>query len=230
MFKIIETGTGFGDLDWANCYDRLYIKEAGFLFKHWQGSFEIIDVTEALRPGKVCVSYSVRCWEDPCLVINFIDGNGYDKDLKALFNYLQFLTFERAGSGAYYKELQVKYSTGTLQIIKSEQQAVRVFSPFNLKDLKPLPEIPAKWTLTHAVRLIANEQYQDFHCNGHYTDDYAYDAAVNFDQGKKIDRLGFLQDIIEHPGGWHCWPSDGRLHINCHSFDCNSLVPVLKKA
>jgi hypothetical protein len=66
-------------------------------------------------------------------------------------------------------------------------------------------------------------------CRGSYTDDYAYDAAVNFQRGD-LDPDGILtlaDDIERDPSGWRCsayGEKDGELSLRCHSFLSYKLV------
>ena len=66
-------------------------------------------------------------------------------------------------------------------------------------------------------------------CDGRYTDDYAYDAAVDFRSGMELHLPSFAKELIEDPSGWHVYPSskgkDGlvQLSVNCHSFNMNTL-------
>ena len=60
-------------------------------------------------------------------------------------------------------------------------------------------------------------------CRGSYTDDYAYDAAVNFQRGELTPEavLKLADDIERDPSGWRCCAyheKPGELTLRCHSF------------
>lgn len=104
------------------------------------------------------------------------------------------------------------------------EPAIRVFSPFRLDRLKPLDRLPNKWTVKHAIRAVANGQYDSLRCKGQYTDDYAYDAARNFGEGEINAALPFIQKIIECPSGWRVYDDgNGRIGLCCHHFDNNEI-------
>lgn len=110
-----------------------------------------------------------------------------------------------------------------ISVYLREEQATR-FLAKNLSVYKPLKEVPKKWTIPHAIRALINHQFEWLHCDGVYTDDYAYDNAVNFREGEIKDAVNFAKKIIESPSGWWCNDCDknGVVSICCHSFDCNS--------
>lgn len=104
------------------------------------------------------------------------------------------------------------------------EAAIRVFSPFRLERLKRLNRLPAKWTVKHALRVIANGQYDSLRCRGQYTDDYALDAARNYGEGEINAALPFVQKIIESPSGWRVYDDgNGRVGLCCHHFDNNEI-------
>lgn len=58
-------------------------------------------------------------------------------------------------------------------------------------------------------------------CEARYTDDYAADAANNYDR-HELDQneiAGKAADIENFGSGWHCWLNlEGGLTLMCHSF------------
>lgn len=205
-----------------------YAKDVNLKIHHYYGSLRITDITDALRTGKVCpqISISMRCArsEETPFISELL--HKFDYDFKKIYDYYMSLEWIDAGYGGYKGIEQENMVT----IYKSEDKAIRIFSPFNLKYMKPLKETPKKWTVRHVLRLIVNGQYENLECDGRYTDDYAYDAAYNYGMGAIENGLAFAKSIIQCPSGW--WVSDykdrGKLSISCHTFDCNSLTPVIK--
>ena len=50
------------------------------------------------------------------------------------------------------------------------------------RKIRPI-KTPEKWTLPHVWKAILSGQIYMGQCDGRYTDDYAYDAAVDFKSG-----------------------------------------------
>lgn len=206
--------------------DTVFIENDQLKVHMYNGTMIITDISNALKTGKDCVKYSIKneVWGDNEGLYRFIHEYGYD--FKQIFEDLENVSFVAYEKWDGYEEKDFK----GMKVYKSTEKAIRVFSPFNLKYLKPLKETPKKWTVRHAVRLVVNGQYENLKCNGVYTDDYAYDAAVNYRQGEIKNGLAWIKGIIESPSGW--WVSDRcgndtELSICCHSFDSNSLVPKI---
>ena len=111
------------------------------------------------------------------------------------------------------------------RIWKSDLKASRVFSPF--RKIRPI-KTPEKWTLPHVWKAILSGQIYMGQCDGRYTDDYAYDAAVDFKSGMELHLPSFARRLIEEPSGWHVYPDKTRgnvtyLSVNCYSFNLNTL-------
>ena len=78
-------------------------------------------------------------------------------------------------------------------------KSMNVFTPF--KEIKPI-KVPTKWTLPHVWKAILSGQIYEGRCDGRYTDDYAYDAAVGFRSGVRLYLPSFAKELIESPSGW----------------------------
>ena len=161
-------------------------------------NYTLEDITNAGKPGKECYTYRL---------------NGDMNALRVLYEQ-------------NFDDVFFEIATNNLKnvtVYKGKKRAIDVFNPITIKETyKPLKEAPKKWTLTHAIRAIVNFQFEDLKCNGVYTDDYAWDNAVNF-QRKQIENTApFLQKIIESKSGWRVYDYDNEIHINCHTFDMNS--------
>lgn len=161
-------------------------------------NYTLEDITNAGKAGKECLYFRLQ---------------GKTNDFKPLFEQnFDDVFFEIATE-----------SFPNIKIYKGKKRAVDVFNPLTIKETyKPLKEAPKKWTLTHAIRAIVNSQFEDLKCDGVYTDDYAYDNAVNFQIKEIKNTAPFLEKIIQHKSGWRVYEYDGKIHINCHSFDTNS--------
>ncbi len=176
-----------------------------------QQSIVITDVTNAMKPGKTCqqVKFSGVWNSNKCEVANLL--HQYGDDFRQVFAALAEIP-------------AVKYNGGTDVVLRgiegraynSEEPSIKQFSPF--ATVNRLKEVPAKWTLAHVVRALVNGQFTGLKCNHHYTDDYAWDAAVNFQQGSIVP-TGLIQELVDSKSGW--WVSadkSGYLTVACYSF------------
>lgn len=223
--KIIENTNAISFPDLGTTY---YTKDTNLRVRRYQGSFQITEISDALRTGKICVNYSLSYSpaydRDADVISEFLFE--YKYDIKKLYDYLDSLEWT-AGKWGGYDQIRIN---DDITVYRSDEKAIRVFSPFNLKYMKPLKEMPKKWNIRNVLRLIVNGQYENLKCNGKYTDDYAYDAAYNYGMGSIENGIAFAKSIIECPSGW--WVSDyngtGNISICCHSFDSNSLTAAIK--
>ena len=203
---------------------EFFVEDLKLKVHFYNGSLNIMDITNALKTGKICERYSFN-WQayDSIKGIRLMEA--FNWDVKKLFDFAQSLRWERGRYGIeeHYFSLMEE---SDITIYKSEEKSIRVFSPFALNEVKPLKEIPKKWTVRHATRAILNHQYEWFKCNGVYTDDYAFDAAYNYQEGEIGDNMAFAERLIERPSGW--WAGDHNskngdviVSICCHTFDLN---------
>jgi hypothetical protein len=115
-----------------------------------------------------------------------------------------------------------------LKIYRDEEKAAKVFSPFVVDRVKPVTEMPEKWTILHLRKILANGQFRSYTQDFYYTDDYAYDAAVNFRKGYIANPLESFSDALTC-GSMRVWErvaEDGTvsLHFGAHSNDGRSLI------
>ena len=203
-----------------------YAEDVKLKIHHYYGSLRITDISDALRTGKECteISINVRCAraEETPIISELL--HKFDYDFKKIFDHFLSMEWNEREWGGY-KEIEFENMT---TVYRGELKAIRIFSPFNLSNMKPLREIPKKWTVRHVLRLIVNGQYKDLKCDGRYTDDYAYDAAYNYGMGTIENGIAFAKSIIECPSGWWVYNREETLSICCHTFDTNSLTPVIK--
>lgn len=217
MNQIIKSISRENRDQWINNYSDLYLSDDQKYFKQYKDSIHITDLKNAMKKGMICISYTIRFSSfrsDDVALINVIESNISD-----LWNLLESLTFTQNKYGSQ-DDLNVMINGLEFSIYKSFHKSIRVFSPFNLSELKPLAAAPTKFTMAHVYRMLANNQFSGLRCTGHYTDDYAFDAAVDYQRSKSdiTDGSILLCDISENPSGWHVYISDDKIHINCHSF------------
>jgi hypothetical protein len=198
-------------------------KSSKLALRYWSGSdsLRLLDTSLAMTRGNVCPGFQIsRNYIDSkdrsYPVTNFLIA--FDYDLAAAFKYCLDLAPDN------YPGKTVELRGLSYQITNTPQRSHRTFSPLNLANLKPLATEPEKWTMAHAYRALANNQAAELKCDGRYSDDYAFDAAVNCFVGVKLNALRFLEDIYTSPSGWSAWKSssDQRINVTCHSFDTNS--------
>ena len=200
--RIIETQA---EID-ANDHGTIYVRAENIMV--WQGadSIRVTDLTNALATGKECRYVSIRDWKDGCGAVNHVRGR-----------YREQLDEHTEDSEA-----------GSFNIYTGTEPGRRTFSPFALGRIKPLKAKPGKWTIPHVIRALINGQYERLKCNGQYTDDYAWDAAVDFRRGAIESAVDFCRDIIKDPSGWWAMEREGgRVSICCHSFDSNEFKAVI---
>lgn len=205
---------------WLNHHQSMADAEAS-LRVHFSAAphatVSLTDLSLAMLPGKACVRYSVEPLDTRRLPHDIVFHYG---SAGALFAALQALPWTE---GAYGYDAQPLSAGGQhYEVRRSDLESKRVFSPLHLDRLKPLVAAPQRWTVPHALRALANGQYEDLRCTGRYSDDYAFDAAVDFRRGEIQSPLTLVQRIFESPRGWRCYEHNDRVSLNCHHFDYNS--------
>ncbi len=206
------------------CYlqEQKLAVEAGF--NDCESTLKIRDITHAMRPGELCQGVHVKFANK-----QHADGTGfqalqdfvrpYGQDLRRCLADLLARPWQ-AGKWGFEQIFD-----GDMTFTRSDQKAVRTYSPFG--KLSPLPSIPAKWTVSHALRALWNGQFENLRCTGHYTDDYAFDASNDFGRGPIANARSFCKDIIESPSGWRAYGNGQDVSVCCHTFDSNSFRPKL---
>ena len=58
--------------------------------------------------------------------------------------------------------------------------------------------------MLHGKAILSGQIYEG-RCDGRYTDDYAYDAAVGFRSGVRLYLPSFAKELIESPSGWRVY-------------------------
>ena len=188
--------------------------------KEHNTSLRLLELTNAGLRGKTCKE----------IIISFNDMQEYT-DLK--YNMVS----ESAGrvqlkNVRSFKDAQLfsamAESLLNCHVSCKEQKAVRVFPILNCDRIKPLKAKPQRWTIPHVIRALVNGQFESLKCNGRYTDDYAWDDALNFRRGEINNAICFAKRIYEEPSGWWCGEEkNGLVSICCHTFDLNEFKPKI---
>lgn len=208
-------------------FDDCYFKKENLLIHAFQGSIKITDLTNALQQGKVCKSFSIQFveWKHDQSIVCDLFNTLVDWE----FTWEEFVekikTTEPTQLDKWNKIISLVWLEDKFKIYYHEEKATRTYSPF--VKVKPI-KTPAKWTLPHVWKAILSGQITSGRCTGRYTDDYAFDASVNFQEGE-IAPLHIAKDLIDSPSGW--WVSvDSEteneivLTVCCHHFNNNKLV------
>lgn len=196
------------NLSLLNNYHDSFVKDANIKIRLYDNCMYITDLANALKVGKTCRQYVVMMEDTNCndfsvQFLNWLDDWGFSEFIESLFN--DFTKFR--GIAVTVRDLK----------------AVNVFSPF--VQIKPI-KLPEKWTLPHVWKAILAGQIKKDVCDGRYTDDYANDAACNYERGE-LDLIHLARKLIESPSGW--WVRTQKeaeglaLSVNCHHFDNNTL-------
>lgn len=182
-------------------------------------SLYVSDVTNAFKTGKMCKGFWLEARGQEA--IQTLDGllAAVDYDITAFIDWCGALEIDYEVRGEKYVD-----QARSITISERESKGVETFSPLALAHLKPLKEIPKKWTLSHVRRLLAAKQYSYCGTELRLTDDYAYDAASEFGKGE-CSGEAFLKELTEDSSGWrvskaggHCNDGDS-LAVWCHSFE-----------
>ncbi len=194
--------------EWANTYSAIYLEDVNIKFDQYRDSFHLTDITNAMKIGKTCVQFAINKadWNSNESLSNIIET-----DVKDLFNYCASLDYPD------YNGTRTNINGIEVLIYRSELRSIRVFSPLNLSELKPLKSVPKKWTMSHVYKVLANNQFIGLKCTGHYTDDYAFDNSNNFGKGE-ASGMKVLKDILQNPSGWWTNGNENTLSFSCHSF------------
>ncbi|SHG54010.1 hypothetical protein SAMN05443144_1338 [Fodinibius roseus] len=212
--------------DWATstqsfCLDVTHELAMSYSKDHY--FFQVLDLSNAFLRGKTCVKYRLTT-EKPYSFSTIIGDNG---SLQNVFEKLEALDPGTYEQGQELSSYLLGKPDVSLTAYRRERKAIRVFSPLHLDHVKPLQKEPKKWNVRLAMRALINGQFSTLKCNGKYSDDYAYDAAVNYHQGTIADHIYFAAKIIEDPSGWRVYrdrDNKKKVHLNCHHFDTNEFI------
>ena len=198
------------------------IAETGTIY-YWSGLIRvdnykdrvyITDLTNAMKPGRECASWCITSCDG--VRVSML-GHGR---LSALT--LADLVLMLASNPA----LEIPGA----EIYSQTEKGVRTWSPF--AQVRPLQKLPAALTLRHVVNAIMAGQVTSACNEGDYTDDYAYDNAVDFNRGTLTvsGLLELCKELVEQPSGWHVFnfqqSVDGTccIKLACHTFAYRTLT------
>lgn len=197
-------------------YKKTFNEELQISYECYGDTLAITDLRNAQKTGRVGYTYILqneKFGQHFCKTLNkLIDA--YDNDLSTLLKDLESQPKDREFCGEFFvHNVLVRYEV---------KKGVRLWAPW--VKLNPLKTAPKKWTVKHVLRALANSQ-ASIRCTGKYTDDYAFDAANNFGEGR-ISATAIVEDILENPRGWWCskqLDENNTLSLCCHSFNSNKV-------
>lgn len=190
--------------------DRLknptYIKNGNLvLFLGRYGYVNITLLDNAMKIGKNCRQFTLQA------ATYDYDQHGYEV-LQAI---LQNADVDFAEFIKQLKEDSFTVPAG-YQLILEERKGINTYSPFTKMNKVKLD---ASLTPLKLAKAIMAGQVKQVVCAGRYTDDYAYDAAVNFNKGVTKDLNELAKELIDDRGkGWWLNWNDGKLSLNCCQF------------
>ncbi len=227
------------DFRWFSSWNTTFIDGSGCYFrcKYWPGSecMSLADITNAFLHRKVCVSYRI-------LFLTGLNPNGSRADSctafyqmvrelvgsstpKAVFEWLgtlEMVELDRfSGKGARFEFGNVR-----ITIYRDEENSSKVFSPFCIDRVKPLTELPKKWTVVHLRKALANGQFVRLKQNYYLTDDYAADAASNSREGYIQNPIAMFEKVLTDDLHLYERSRDGvvELSFGCHMNDGRSII------
>jgi len=207
MIKIHET---LKNVDLFDLRNDDYFRKENAKIRCYRDQIYITDLTNALKPGKNCVQYiiSSKYHTDhiSCDFENWMKNK--ELDIIKIIKQLRTGNFSFNNNDPFGLNIVTKKS-------------IRTFSPF-IK-VKPIKQ-PQKWTITHVWKAMLSGQINKGSIRQRLTDDYAYDAAVNFMEGVQVDCLEMAKELVENPSGWWVSPrkeTDKHIELSvcCHYFD-----------
>ena len=163
-----------------NTYNSYYFADINTYMHLYRDSALVVDLTNALRPGKFCVKYYINSDDNNELFTKLLNGG--------------IATFKKL-----YNTIIAGLDIDGITVTTTEQKGINTFSPF--VKVKPIKK-PKKWTIAHIWKGILSGQIYRGVKNGHYTDDFAHDATVNFQKGSELHLSSLAKELIEHPSGW----------------------------
>ena len=173
---ILRDSTVEGSL-WSPVSGRGYYADINACIYCNREAAYVIELDNAMKRGKECKRYSIY-------------AQGQDIHL-----YLVNECNVRTPKDLYDLVRSGKELPEPASLTVREEKGVDVFSPFVA--VKPLKELPEKWKKGDLVKAIMSGQVFSGVLDQRLTDDYAYDAAMNFGSGRAIDLPGQAYDLVE---------------------------------
>lgn len=190
----------------------VYIEDLNVCLKKYRDRLSVIDLENAMKPGKTCIKYSLVSKRT----------NDFEWSGNFIVRYLlESMSIEEFVDNLKQGTLEVPQK---LDFYTYEMKSVRTFSPF----VKTKEQDLDKLTVAKLPKAILAGQIEDVECAGYYTDDYLRDYANNYSIGVKKDKMELAMELVEDgTQGWFLSKRvDGVLSLHCYSF----LSYVLKVA
>jgi hypothetical protein len=147
----------------------------------YDNSLKISDISEALFHGKQVESWTISTHKGKTHLDDII-AHCLPQDMK-FQTFLDLIKSEKLDEHLIDNDRGLDISDTEFYFNNYKEKAVGVYSPFNVDKLKRLTKMPAKLKKMDVVKLLVNGQYKGLKRDFKYTDDYAFDSAINF--GKK---------------------------------------------
>ena len=177
-------------------------------------SAQIIDLSNAMQRGKAC-SY----WQfSTTPYYTQADGMFISEYVELAYpirndSFADLIALLRSGA--------VACCVDHLNVSSGNFASMHVYSPFVA--VKPVKLNLARLNASAVARAILAGQIRGGRVDEITTDDYAFDAAYDFQRGD-MDIKAFAIDLIQSPGGWRFWSSKpGEITAACHTFDYRTL-------
>lgn len=190
-------------------FNTVYVKSLNVRVSMYTNSLRIIFLDNAGKRGKTCKEF-----------VMWVDNGSIKNTCSNLFNAISLKEFVEI-----VKEDANSMEGEDWKIDVYELKAVNVFNPMDTSIYKRLDKEPVKWKIADCVRALVNGQYDAVECTGQYTDDYAYDDAVNYRKGA-ISALALAKDLVEDgaKSGWWIYKRDEHISISQHPFNYNKMI------
>lgn len=201
----------------TSCFN-CYIKDVNVRVQLFANCLYITDLTNAFKRGKECrktvITYSERTSEKFLIELDTKYLYPNKKDLADLIEEVQNLHVSNLQDVGFDIELR-------------EEKSSTVFSPF--ADIKPI-KLPknGKWTKSHVVKAIITGQIYSGKVDSIYTDDYSYDASVNYHENEDLDLMEMAEKLTKSNSGWSVRVKEENkgnvlLDVDCCTFNYNTL-------
>lgn len=190
--KIVRGGENFSREDLIQSSLEVYFEAGLVRFRRNSDAVVLVDLSEALKCGKVCPVYRL---EDQEKALSWIQSKGLNWTV-----ILKELSGLDGKPGNNFEAIELETLKGERRFL----QGVRVYSPFHHHRLPPLQTAPNKWTVRHALRALVNRQVESF------------EQTTKGSIGLSKD---LLKRIVEMPYGWHTEIEAGQVHLRCHRFE-----------
>lgn len=186
-------------------YFDLWFKEERLHIRSVKNTIKVTELENAMKPGKSCKTYTLF-WKT-------YQYNRYGLLLLyQSFGEMPLRRFVGRLQGGIYARNEAALAKMGISYSERESKGTQTYSPF-VKVKKQ--DLERKLTGLKVGKAIMAGQIAKAICTGHYTDDYKYDAAVNFGIGQEKDINELAKELIESSGGrWWARLSDNKKSVS----------------